>query len=1133
MPPLLRPRARAACPQCVAVLYVCLALAVTAARGEQVRAKHGAQDGAAAAAADRSLLAGRAAGSAQLRARRDRWGFVGKEIAKATTAICCHTSHGSQRSRAHAGTCPRGHGRFKHKHCACPTDPGRPHIYRCEACDAGYFGDGAARRGCGQCPAGWVAPAQGAAGCTKCGKGTYSEGGWAGCRGCSVGMHNPHEGQGHCVHCDQGTFAAGTGSAACAACPRGYFSLQYGHEYPRACPQGGRNFPYLDSTHADVAARGVQCRRMPTRVARSAYPAGHRLRGWAVDEYDCPDGCTKVNVQCVVGSHGGDPPCRTVQHLSANVLCTRGPLGWRAHPDRADQCAACPPGQAGTLARGGCEACAAGKYAATAGQPACWVCDSGRYEDGVGSVACKLCPKGKHVDVVAGTGCKACRLGRFAAAADTAACTLCPKGWNQDVTGQHACKQCPKGSVAKDAGLVNCADCPAGWRTDGDDCAACRVGRSTHGASGQTECKLCRSGRFGERTGQKACTECGPSSHVVNGGRMLTWLGETDSAQCICEVDDAKCRLPWGQAQESPTWSREPVAEASFGEYQVRFGYPGKWTYMPKATRLSIAAGQERFECGPQGFVDLHAQKEYACEDTIPDCATHKANGGCSTANADHLAWRTSCVRTCDYCHDPQHNPALASLAEMGAARTRARQQALLRAGGGRAASVDLNEQHFATLEAILMAPGAQKPNDNWCTHRGAVHQVVEGCGRVCSGPGSQRGVKGLGNWPNAPCAGEGSCEQAKWPSCKAPSEDMQRDIARGNVRLVAPDRSNPEYDKVSAAASKLPRSDCFCVARLVADFVRLICCCCCCCCCCFGVPAASVAEPASFSCTPHDASQGRLEVKVAGTWGTVCRDNFRADDATVACKQLGYNDGRFVSSAGTGPWAVNENTFKPVVARLSDCASDSLDVTKCANNAEKYASATRATGKHCTHANDVVIQCENSHCEYKKSRDQRWRADRNNDFACACQCLHPRIRAGPNCMDCVRDCGPGLLDAAACTCDCLTELSGRTGSFCHLRVRECAYGGRPVDKANPGIGSKKGSITACDCQKDARGRPVSTGDRCEVCARKCDHGGLLGKYSMHVLSVAVSFVSASLSLSLSWRVATYRHGTVLHTKLL
>ena len=38
-------------------------------------------------------------------------------------------------------------------------------------------------------------------------------------------------------------------------------------------------------------------------------------------------------------------------------------------------------------------------------------------------------------------------------------------------------------------------------------------------------------------------------------------------------------------------------------------------------------------------------------------------------------------------------------------------------------------------------------------------------------------------------------------------------------------------------------------------------------------------------------SNQGLLEVYCNGQWGTVCDDFFGSTEATVACKQLGYND--------------------------------------------------------------------------------------------------------------------------------------------------------------------------------------------------------------------------------------------------
>ena len=53
---------------------------------------------------------------------------------------------------------------------------------------------------------------------------------------------------------------------------------------------------------------------------------------------------------------------------------------------------------------------------------------------------------------------------------------------------------------------------------------------------------------------------------------------------------------------------------------------------------------------------------------------------------------------------------------------------------------------------------------DTWCSHNGAIHQNVPGCGRVCSDSRGNRGVKNQGTWgTNVPCS---ACPGAEWAGC-------------------------------------------------------------------------------------------------------------------------------------------------------------------------------------------------------------------------------------------------------------------------------------------------------------------------------------------------------------------------------
>jgi hypothetical protein len=88
----------------------------------------------------------------------------------------------------------------------------------------------------------------------------------------------------------------------------------------------------------------------------------------------------------------------------------------------------------------------------------------------------------------------------------------------------------------------------------------------------------------------------------------------------------------------------------------------------------------------------------------------------------------------------------------------------------------------------------------------------------------------------------------------------------------------------------------------------------------------------------------GRLEVQYEGLWGTVCDDGFRAIEAGVACRQLGFTEGaRILGNEfdnGFGPIWLDEVTCLGTENALSDCSHNGF-------------------GQHnCAHSEDVGIRC-------------------------------------------------------------------------------------------------------------------------------------------------------------------------------
>ncbi len=96
------------------------------------------------------------------------------------------------------------------------------------------------------------------------------------------------------------------------------------------------------------------------------------------------------------------------------------------------------------------------------------------------------------------------------------------------------------------------------------------------------------------------------------------------------------------------------------------------------------------------------------------------------------------------------------------------------------------------------------------------------------------------------------------------------------------------------------------------------------------------------------DKLTGRLEVKHAGWWGTVCDDKFSNKAAAVACKQMGHRSGKVWSMEQSGRAAL----FGSGRIWMDDiiCHGEESSLDRC---------MTRGWGQHnCVHREDVILEC-------------------------------------------------------------------------------------------------------------------------------------------------------------------------------
>ncbi|XP_035699632.1 uncharacterized protein LOC118432207 [Branchiostoma floridae] len=108
-------------------------------------------------------------------------------------------------------------------------------------------------------------------------------------------------------------------------------------------------------------------------------------------------------------------------------------------------------------------------------------------------------------------------------------------------------------------------------------------------------------------------------------------------------------------------------------------------------------------------------------------------------------------------------------------------------------------------------------------------------------------------------------------------------------------------------------------------------------------------------------AHEGRVEIRYRdGNWGTVCDDLWDANDAAVACRQLGYGHGAHVAlTSQFGPGSGGTDTiFLDDVA----CSGSESNLDHCSHNGH---------GDHnCGHSEDVGIICSICRSGYKQHGD-------------------------------------------------------------------------------------------------------------------------------------------------------------------